>query len=671
MRIRKLELSNFGPYHSTQTVEFPQDAQRNIYIFWGKNHAGKTHIMQAIKWGLYGWDVSPRDKPRFPNEKDAWNFLYGTHKDPPAPPSGHMHVYLWLQDGNNKYLVKRMVTPRSEHTKPKSPSDIDLKFEVEENGRTNNSPREAIETLLPTAASQFFFFHGEEIRDISQKHLDQTRKAIELILEAETFRVARGDVDSVGSDIERELDDIRQREGVQDLVEEKRRFEANIEKQKQGLEDLRIKLQQNNTNLEEVETNLRNHQTSERLIGRLDGLRKDRTQFIDRRKDLLDKRAELLIDLPLQMILPELRKILATKEQAHRRIEEQRQASRELAGSFRFAEKLLKAKQCVCGRPIGTVEREYIESHAQDLKTKAKDAENAIEKEDPTYYQIRETIASIESTTTDFQGYQKEIDDVEQNLDEIETQIKGIEKSLGTIDQQQIMTWTAQRNALNKDIGRVEDQIEVMRKHIEDLEKGRDSVEAMIKRKEIRDAIKQDLQNQFALSKKTSDAIDYILSNLVEVRKASIEKYSTEIFRLLTNDPDEYDRLAIDADYNVSVIDKKGIPRLRHNLSTGERHIVALSFIFGLMKASEKVAPLVLDTFFSHLDKAHLGNIIKALPLFAEQIILILTDVEYEMLQTRAGPEVFEHVAMTCKVSRNEGEESSSIAPPLELEVKA
>jgi hypothetical protein len=88
---------------------------------------------------------------------------------------------------------------------------------------------------------------------------------------------------------------------------------------------------------------------------------------------------------------------------------------------------------------------------------------------------------------------------------------------------------------------------------------------------------------------------------------------------------------------------------------------VALSFILGLKQASEKVAPLVLDTFFAHLDEEHFGNIVKALPKFADQVILILTNLEYKNLKEMAPSSFFLHVAQTLQTVRNKPEFRSLI----------
>lgn len=133
---------------------------------------------------------------------------------------------------------------------------------------------------------------------------------------------------------------------------------------------------------------------------------------------------------------------------------------------------------------------------------------------------------------------------------------------------------------------------------------------------------------------------------------------------MLTNKPEEYDRIEIDEQFNVSVMDKNNYVVHREDLSTGERLVVALSFILGLKQASEKIAPLVLDTFFAHLDEEHFGNIVKALPKFADQVILILTNLEYKNLKEMAPKSFFDYISQTMQVVRIKSEFRSKIVFP-------
>ena len=54
MIIERLTLQNFGVYEGKNEIIFPNNAEKNIVVFIGKNGSGKTTILEALKIALYG-----------------------------------------------------------------------------------------------------------------------------------------------------------------------------------------------------------------------------------------------------------------------------------------------------------------------------------------------------------------------------------------------------------------------------------------------------------------------------------------------------------------------------------------------------------------------------------------------------------------------------------------
>lgn len=54
MRIRRLEITGFGPYKDTQVVDFDDFAADGLFLITGKTGAGKSSILDAICFALYG-----------------------------------------------------------------------------------------------------------------------------------------------------------------------------------------------------------------------------------------------------------------------------------------------------------------------------------------------------------------------------------------------------------------------------------------------------------------------------------------------------------------------------------------------------------------------------------------------------------------------------------------
>lgn len=54
MIIHKLEMYNFRQYIGYQEVKFSTDPDKNVTVFIGVNTSGKTTIIRAFEWCLYG-----------------------------------------------------------------------------------------------------------------------------------------------------------------------------------------------------------------------------------------------------------------------------------------------------------------------------------------------------------------------------------------------------------------------------------------------------------------------------------------------------------------------------------------------------------------------------------------------------------------------------------------
>lgn len=94
MRINTLSITGFGPYRTTQTVNFDAYADDGLFLISGKTGAGKSSILDAIAFALYD------SVPRFDGTKSR---LRSDH----CAPSDETRVELEFTIGDTRYRVTR------------------------------------------------------------------------------------------------------------------------------------------------------------------------------------------------------------------------------------------------------------------------------------------------------------------------------------------------------------------------------------------------------------------------------------------------------------------------------------------------------------------------------------------------------------------------------------
>lgn len=63
MRLSRLDVTAFGPYAGTQRIDFARLSSSGLFLLDGPTGAGKTTILDAITFALYGGLAGPA-RPR-------------------------------------------------------------------------------------------------------------------------------------------------------------------------------------------------------------------------------------------------------------------------------------------------------------------------------------------------------------------------------------------------------------------------------------------------------------------------------------------------------------------------------------------------------------------------------------------------------------------------------
>ena len=138
------------------------------------------------------------------------------------------------------------------------------------------------------------------------------------------------------------------------------------------------------------------------------------------------------------------------------------------------------------------------------------------------------------------------------------------------------------------------------------------------------------LQKYNSFCENAIENLNRLKSNLTENIRVKIEKATESQFKKLMW-KDNFSKVLINNNYEVSLIDVTGDVVTPGILSAGEKLVLALSFVAALNSISGFELPFIIDTPMGRLDEEMKTNISLTLPDYVEgnQVALLVTGEEY------------------------------------------
>ena len=172
MKIKSITLENFGPYYGVQHIDLATDSAAPIVLIYGENMRGKTSILRAIRWALYGKVLSHEGE-----ELDSRGFANYDARDESS--SVTVSVEIVFDENSSDVTLKRsyVLTQNDDQNRIVTQEQIFLKPANGPAMPTKDIP-EAVAKILHSDVSDFFLFDGETLSDFETKLRSKEAKSI-------------------------------------------------------------------------------------------------------------------------------------------------------------------------------------------------------------------------------------------------------------------------------------------------------------------------------------------------------------------------------------------------------------------------------------------------------------------------------------------------------------
>ena len=634
LKIQTIRLRNWKCYQD-ETIRFQNSDDRNIWIVFGQNGFGKTSLLEAIQWCLYGTDVVS-------NAELITRFNRVAVRNDPRT---YLSVHLTFDSNGRIYNVTRVARRNSRG------SAVNANVEeptVSIDGVNQADVRERIEELLPRSCKEFFFFDGVEIKRYAQRvQKDETRDSIERVLGIPELRNLRDDAERAMGILDDRM--IEASQSNEELTRVNASLDENGEEIATVEDQLAIAKEQLTAAISikdsiEVEASqLEALRTKIDEISRLD-------REIARTSDSLNE-IEVQIEAGLQQAAIPL--LLGFIREMSSDLQRTSITTARRAGSYLQLKALIEGENCICGRLMDDEAKTHIQKELDRLKV----AEN-VGKESILQDTLRAAVDNLSRyQRPDFESLMLRRDRITDELEELKQARDRLRQETGdiSVDREKEVwkkVWAAEAEIKEK-----EEAIKHFNETLERLKQEDDKLRRDRERTASRQEGMAELVERVRVARGLFLAAKELIEWRVSERKETIERHTSEVHRRVTNKPDEYVGVVIDSDYSLRVKNVAGDVLDPETLSAGEREALAFAFMAGLNLASGTAAPFVMDTPFGHLDTDHQRNLVKSLPELPSQVLVLATDRD---LPDNLLREVRPHVAEILKIRRLSAAEDAS-----------
>ena len=633
MIVKRLTTNNFFRFFGKFDFEFSTEIDKNITVVRGENGTGKTTIINAFYWCLYGDVTHPLYIEKIFNELAERNLVDGE--------TGEASVEIVIHEKGMDYTIKRKLIfkRRGEDVIRIGDESFTVTYLDTKTGNVKpvQDTKNFFDGFIPNNLRGFFFFDGERIDRLAQiDGRDEIKKAILDILGLTKLEKLKEFFDEIVRELTKEQKRYMS-SSQQDLSDEYEALCKDRDKIEEEMSLKKTQLNQATENLREIERFLETHNSE--IVKNLQSERTLADQYvkgIDRQ--LLEKtRAKnLLITKDFKNNL-----IASCFNSVYDYLESKRQRG-ELPSDIKaqFIDDLLTSKVCICGRSL---EDGTPECHAV-LAKKANAGRNEL---DDAYHRLTSYIRYHRDTIGDFfpkyHAINTEIDNLERDKDARNRRIKEIGQQLKNSDEDEIAAKENLRDSIKNDIRAIDRRLHQLEVDFEEINR-----KIVLKDRELKSlTLKGEqagiIQKRREMTSRLGELNQQIRSYFIEITRINLDKRIHEVFDSMKEKDYRYARLT--DDFVLEITNDLENQEDSRILSTGEGQIASLAFIGSLVSyAKEKMQdklmsdfsggdfPVVMDSPFGNLSTGHKGNVAREIGNLASQVIIIVSDEQWSSI---------------------------------------
>ena len=645
MKLIRAEFENFRLLRDL-TLDFSTDDSQKLTVIRAENESGKTTILNALKWALYGDEALPGKRHEFRLSPIDWDITAKIN----VPISVQVDFETSVRHHKSRILSRRryrIIRSTSETVSGRNwtpaSTTVDL-FSLDDSGASPiNAPEARIQDELPPELQDVFFTDGDRALSFVETTVSNSTKrgrvqaAIRSLLGLGVIEDALNHVNRAASDLNKEAKKIGFDEELNNVYSELIDVDNDIGEYQGKVEDANAQFAAYDEKLAEVsreidETLIKGNR--EELQREIEGTKRQIKQLDSQQLDASKEHAGLFRKMALSRDL-----MVTVLEKGLSKLDELRDQRKIPNITLPVLEERLKNVKCICGESLdeqdeeGNTRRKHI-LHLIDESRKADSFQSTVT---DLYYASRslQQHPSVENGLwlTEYNNVLKRRDDLQGIREELGKVLSALETKLDEIPdidikglRQAETDYKAQRDRFQRDSVRYEAHLSRLKEQQLSLSTKRDNLlrrqrrgHRVLAQLDVSQDVKQILERSY----------DRITNE--ELKKVS-DQMNKVFLEMIGADPDQraiIQSAEISGDFDILVYGPHSrILNPDRDLNGASRRALTLAFILALTRVSQVEAPNVIDTPLGMMSGYVKRSVLNTAVRESSQLVLFLTRSE-------------------------------------------
>lgn len=652
MRFSSIEIKNYRQYRSLNLSFRKKDTDLQVIV--GDNGTGKTNLLNAFTWCLYGEEphLGKADE-----KKGEPKLNKGVARE--LADRGirieEVQVQIEIEADDDCIRVTRKVPFRIVSATELIEKKADETFSVvviSKDGKSKVVHPDAVPAylnrFLPQSIREYFFFDGEQLNNyFSDRRVGVMEKAVHSISQIDYVTRMKERTSNVANNLMKKakkdspnLDGLTS--DIQKKEKEMRAFEEGVSEDERDI----VRLSEA---LDEIEESLRGLPEVDELERKRDALRSRRGALGENALEALEEYCVFARNRYIDFAFYEAAKGALESIKGMERDNQLPPAI-----DVGLLKSMLSEHMCkVCKRPLSEEEEKHIAA-LLELHRVGTETANILA---GVRSELSYLVARVERYPKDRKAAMNRLDDAQRRLEENERALREVEEAYNRCpDPEKVKHWVAERKRLeeeleNKRKSKVKRETYLML-YGNTIKKKRDEYERMKMKCGLGDAMQ--IAGDFGL--RAARILEEVEKEAIAETREMIEGQTEQFFKELVWKDSKCDHIELDSSYRISLYDKHGFS-CAATCSAAERALLALSFTLAMHSVSGFDSPLFIDTPIARASGDNRANFARTLAEVSrkKQIILTFTPDEYsESIAQVFDPIAASHLRLELDESERE-----------------